>query len=975
MNTNLDTIAQDLYGKISVRFDNIKIGDETGEVLSKKTDIPKARFFEFEYKEHGDDLGTITITLDEDDGIIVQVSGKLEDANHKGAFKLIRGLRMFAKDRLLKFDVQNIGKDQLDQRDYEFQSKPKEENMAPMMESKMYGTSKISYQDLGEAKLIVKHSQPVNIDLAAGRTMHIESIYIENAQGERFKYPVKHLNGARAMAEHLVHGGIPYDPIGKHIVSLSEELSQLRKFKGYVGRNESLAEAMGDITSKVMERIEEVKKEVNMLQRSGYYKQFAESFVDKEEQMIPEEIMSDWIDRLTIRTFNEDLRTTFPYIFKLVDESEVPVKELTADDLLENASDKDLGDGFSLTQLDMFGGVPAVLDTQSNTYVIPNKRPNGGGAIIRSMAPYILIKDGQSETAMKVGPATMQALQKAGLGGSAPSADNQSTLTPKSSPMPTQEEMAFEEFMNGLMNEDNADLGPNDKDWGEGIFDADPKEALKELNKLFEKDLTPGVGGANLEILKKLIPDEAFIAKINEITDVTKDSSDEPINQTIKVAMHEVAQNNENLAKILNLGLIDFDGTGEVGGEETPDTSAEAGATPPPAPDASTPPPIPPAPDAGATPPPAPGATPPEAGAQPTPPPVAESSELSRWLKIAGLNEGMNGSNANNSATSGNPVRTPDVKATPLAPMPPETGAGAQKSFPNAKLIKAIHKAVECGAGPDTMLDFGHKKQTLLSCIEECGMDPQAFGMEKGVSGAEQMLKDISGFWNHEKKNFTIGGTRAKIKVLKGYKDGEYPDATDEDVASVLHMINHVDPSSGHDEVTHIKHLAQGHESNMGEESEDDTDFDNMMSQFMAKHQGVDPQSMLDKFVQDHPDAQVTRNSTSSGTIDGKPASYDDAMSKFKDISGNVGKNLGMPDADFSNPQGMMKGIQDKMGGMMKNMPNQKIDFPGGSMNPQDMMKGIMSKMPSGAGNMPDLSSMMREDAELTAMLKIAGLR
>ena len=60
MNTNLDTIAQDLYGKISVRFDNIKIGDETGEVLSKKTDIPKARFFEFEYKEHGDDLGTIT---------------------------------------------------------------------------------------------------------------------------------------------------------------------------------------------------------------------------------------------------------------------------------------------------------------------------------------------------------------------------------------------------------------------------------------------------------------------------------------------------------------------------------------------------------------------------------------------------------------------------------------------------------------------------------------------------------------------------------------------------------------------------------------------------------------------------------------------------------------------------------------------------------------------------------------------------
>jgi hypothetical protein len=33
--------------------------------------------------------------------------------------------------------------------------------------------------------------------------------------------------------------------------------------------------------------------------------------------MIPEEIMSDFIDRLTIRTFNEDLRQEFPYFFCL----------------------------------------------------------------------------------------------------------------------------------------------------------------------------------------------------------------------------------------------------------------------------------------------------------------------------------------------------------------------------------------------------------------------------------------------------------------------------------------------------------------------------------------------------------------------------------------------------------------------------------------------------------------------------------
>ena len=47
---------------------------------------------------------------------------------------------------MLNFDVQNIGKSNLDKRDYQFQAKRKE---YPVMESKLFGTTKISYQDLG----------------------------------------------------------------------------------------------------------------------------------------------------------------------------------------------------------------------------------------------------------------------------------------------------------------------------------------------------------------------------------------------------------------------------------------------------------------------------------------------------------------------------------------------------------------------------------------------------------------------------------------------------------------------------------------------------------------------------------------------------------------------------------------------------------------------------------------------------------
>ena len=339
MEANLDQVAKELYGKIQTRFPDIKIADEQAQVLSKKEDIPKARFFEFEYEEHGEPLGTIAISLDSDDGIVIKASGDLVDEDdpnetHHGAYQFIRSFRKFARSHMLNYEVDSMGKSNLDKRDYEFHAKSGEE---PMMESKMWGTTKVSYQDLGETRLVVKHSKPVNLDLAAGRTMHIDSIYIENMQGERFRYPVRHLNGARAMAQHIGHGGNPYDSIGQHVVSLSEELSKLRMFKGYVSRTPVVSEAMGTVNDKVINRIDDIKKQIHQLQRPTYYEEFAESFAPREAREIPEEIMNDWIDRLTVRTFNEALKDVFPYIYKIVDESDIPVKELNPDDLLGEA--------------------------------------------------------------------------------------------------------------------------------------------------------------------------------------------------------------------------------------------------------------------------------------------------------------------------------------------------------------------------------------------------------------------------------------------------------------------------------------------------------------------------------------------------------------------------------------------------------------------------------------------------------------
>ena len=82
---------------------------------------------------------------------------------------------------------------------------------------------------------------------------------------------------------------------------------------------------------------------------------------------------------------------------------------------MEPAGDSDLGDGFTKTTVDIMGErLPAVLDTQSQTYILLNRRGNGS-AVIRSMAKYITKQGDRVDAVNSVGPATKAAMDRAGL--------------------------------------------------------------------------------------------------------------------------------------------------------------------------------------------------------------------------------------------------------------------------------------------------------------------------------------------------------------------------------------------------------------------------------------------------------------------------------------------------------------------------------------------------------------------------------
>ena len=452
MDKDLDKIAPELFGKIRTQFPKIKLGDADGKVTDRTED---ARFFEFDFVKHGVNLGTISISLSEDDGLVCLYTNDVVDGQpssvKKQWYNFLEQLREFAGQRMLDWSPRNITKSNLDKRDYKFLAKHNGEGS--MTESKLWGTSKTSYQDMGEAKIIVRHTQPVNYNHAAGRTLHIESIYVENAEGERFKYPFKHLNGARALATHVAHGGNSYDPMGQHIIGLSEELNKLRMFKNYVDRNPMVSEAVGQIQTKVYERIAQVKKEIHSLQNHSYYESFAESFTVNDAQEIPEDLVNDWVDRLTIRTFNEELKNVFPYIYKLVGEEVDVVKELTADDLLDEET------------LPWETDDEAKEREEGKKEKSPFKKPNN---------PNRTAHD------------TVKALARKGM-------PKSETVEPIS---------AFEQYINDILAEED-DLTSTDPE----VQDA----AVEKLNQLLAQKQKVGTDGANaLMSLKGLIDDSEF---------------------------------------------------------------------------------------------------------------------------------------------------------------------------------------------------------------------------------------------------------------------------------------------------------------------------------------------------------------------------------------------------------------------------------------------------------------------------------
>lgn len=190
-----------------------------------------------------------------------------ESDENKAAIKIKYGSSGYAPIRKLHETIRdgiakkfNLGVDLRPYTGKEIELKDAENNMKVQESlSPMGGSMKTSYQGTEGAKLIIRHSKPVNEEIHGSRSRNIKALFIENSQGERFRYPHIHLSAARTMTRHVAEGGTPYDEIGQKIIGLSEERSQLMQVSRYIKHN-GLNEQASDVQFAVQQRINEIRE-------------------------------------------------------------------------------------------------------------------------------------------------------------------------------------------------------------------------------------------------------------------------------------------------------------------------------------------------------------------------------------------------------------------------------------------------------------------------------------------------------------------------------------------------------------------------------------------------------------------------------------------------------------------------------------------------------------------------------------------
>ena len=331
-----DQIRQNLFDLLAVKNFDVTTRDSKGKETG---DAKDADLFSFDYKVDDTNYGTVVITITPEGAMEVFYGdrlGRSMDKDHKTTwYDFLYQLRHFSRRNMLQFELKHMNK-----------LKHAMKTMAAVTESKYYGYKNTSYtKPTKEAKLKIVHSKPIDEEQGDARYRNVAKLYVETAEGERFKLPFTKLYAGRAMARHCSEGGLPYDEFGQHISEAVDDIKVLEQFLRSA-RGKEWTDAGADLMVETgIRHLANLKKKVKkMIGRRGYREEL-DAFSPQQEQEHSE--TTDKIREMFTQTLLDTrIEQAIPVLNKLEARDSV-MKEINEfEQWADETTQLDLGEGF-----------------------------------------------------------------------------------------------------------------------------------------------------------------------------------------------------------------------------------------------------------------------------------------------------------------------------------------------------------------------------------------------------------------------------------------------------------------------------------------------------------------------------------------------------------------------------------------------------------------------------------------------------
>ncbi len=321
-----NTAANSLYDLLVTRDFEPEILDASGKTV---TDPAEAELFSFDWKTSDKNYGTVVILIGSDNNLEVYFGDNLgrsmEGDDKQQWYRFLEQMKQFATRNLLTFELNNLNR-----------LKYTMQGMAAIKEGLFegyYGTRKVSYSDQPKkTKLVIKHNRTLGEGDARYRA--IESLFVETADGERFRVPSRSLTHGKMLARHVAEGGTPYDAFGQHITNVVSEMATLSRFiraakhKGFQGEAAALLDSAVKHYSDLKSRAK------SMIGQRGYHSEKSRFRPGKfsDSEVTVEAIRDMFLEQ----TLDHRIEEALPVLTRLAaqstttDTSPKPMKEISA---------------------------------------------------------------------------------------------------------------------------------------------------------------------------------------------------------------------------------------------------------------------------------------------------------------------------------------------------------------------------------------------------------------------------------------------------------------------------------------------------------------------------------------------------------------------------------------------------------------------------------------------------------------------